>query len=73
MKEIEELKQMIFDKEYTRNDVNNKLLEINKIYNESEKERVELEGRNHRQELYITELQKELAILRTMINSIAQF
>lgn len=70
MKEIEELKRMIFDEEYTRNEVNNKLLEINKIYNESEKERVELEGRNHRQELYIAELQKELAILRTMINSI---
>lgn len=70
MKEIEELKGMIFDKEYTRNEVNNKLLEINKIYNECEKERVELEGRNHRQELYIAELQRELAILRTMINSI---
>lgn len=70
MKEIEELRGMIFDKEYTRNEVNNKLLEINKIYNKSEKERVELEGRNHRQELYIAELQKEIAILKTMINSI---
>ena len=70
MKEIEELRGMIFDKEYTRNEVDNKLLEINKIYNESEKERAELEGRNHRQQLYIAKLEKELDILRTMINSI---
>lgn len=72
MKEIEELEKMIESKEYTPNELKNKLLEIAEIIDKSKNKNIELEGQNRRQEIYISELRKEIDILKTMIEGIVK-
>lgn len=72
MKEIEELEEMIKSEDYTPNEIKNKLLGIAKIINESENKNIQLEGQNRRQEIYISELRREIDILKTMIHSIVE-
>lgn len=73
MKEIEELEEMIKSEDYTPNELKNKLLGIAKIINESENKNIQLEGQNRRQEIYISELRREIDILKTMIHSIVEW